>query len=98
MELRQKASAGDATLRQNSALVVGYPDELRLKPTNETLLKKVADASQGQYNATVETLLAATDRTAQRRLPLWPYLLMTALGLFVFDVLLRRIDLSVQRF
>lgn len=98
MELRQKTSAGEDALRQNSALVVGYPDELRLKPTNETLLKKIAAISQGHYDVPIETLLVPTDRTAERRLPLWPYLLMTALALFVFDVLLRRIDLSVQTF
>ena len=94
MELRQKSDGGQVRLRQNRALVVGYPDELRLSPTNEELLRKIASTSGGQYNPTMQTLFAPTDRTAELRLPLWPYLLMAALVLFVLDVLLRRIDFS----
>jgi Ca-activated chloride channel family protein len=98
MEVRQTAADGGAGLRQNQALVVGYPDELRLQPTNETLLAKIAQLSGGDYDPSPAEILTADERTARRRLSLWPYLLMTALGLFLFDVLLRRIDLSVQRF
>jgi hypothetical protein len=98
MELQQKTATGDVRMRQNRALVVGYPDELRLRPTNETLLQEIADATGGRYNPTIEDLFAPSERTVQRRLALWPYLLMAALGLFVVDVFLRRIDLSTQTF
>ena len=33
-------------------------------------------------------------RTARLPLPLWPYLLMLALVIFILDVALRRIDLG----
>jgi uncharacterized membrane protein len=98
MEVQQKTSSGEIGLRQNRALVVGYPDELRLGPTNESLLRQIAEVSGGAYDPTIKDVLAASKRTVGRRLPLWPFLLMIALGLFVLDVLLRRIDLSVQRF
>lgn len=98
MEVRQTTASGGAGLRQNQALVVGYPDELRLQPTDEALLEKVAERSGGKYDPAPAEILAADERTARRRLSLWPYLLMTALGLFVVDVLLRRIDFSVVRF
>ncbi len=98
MELQQKTSTGEIRMRQNRALVVGYPDELRLKPTNETLLREIAEVSGGSYNPSLKALFDPSDRTVQSRLPFWPYLLMGALGLFVFDVFLRRIDLSAQQF
>ncbi len=98
MELVQKTPTGDVRLRQNRALVVGYPDELRLQPTNETLLRKIAAVSGGKYNPSLQKLFAPSERTVQRRLPLWPYLLMAALGLFVLDVLVRRIDLTIPQF
>ena len=98
MELQQTSPAGEVGLRQNRALVVGYPDELRLRPTDEALLRKIANVSGGTYDPSVDEMLKPSDRTVQRRLPLWPYLLMIALGCFVLDVLLRRIDLSTQRF
>ncbi len=98
MELQQKTGTGEIRMRQNRALVVGYPDELRLKPTNETLLREIAQTSGGQYAPSVQDLFAPSERSVQRRWALWPYLLMAALGLFVVDVFLRRIDLSAQTF
>lgn len=95
MEVQQQTAGGEIGLRQNRALVVGYPDELRIRPTNQSLLRRIAQSSGGRYEPDLSELLAASDRTASRRLPLWPYLLITALLLFVLDVLLRRIDLSL---
>ena len=98
MELQQKSKTGEIRMRQNRALVVGYPDELRLRPTNETLLREIASASGGSYNPSIQELFAPSERTVERRLDLWPYLLTAALCLFVLDVLLRRIDFSTQLF
>lgn len=80
---------------QTRGLVVGYPDELRLRPPNEDLLKKIAQVSGGHYDPAPEAVFDAGDRTAHRAEPLWPYLLMAALALFVLDVALRRIDFSL---
>ncbi|MCA9068773.1 MAG: VWA domain-containing protein [Planctomycetaceae bacterium] len=98
MELQQKTSTGDIRMRQNRALVVGYPDELKLQSTNESLLREIANLSGGSYNPSIAELFAPSERTVQRRLALWPSLLMTALSLFILDVFLRRIDLSGQTF
>ena len=83
------------TFRQTRSIVVGYPDELRLGPADEDLMKKVAEVSGGKYCPTVMDLFASRDRVAQNVIPLWPYLLMGALSLFLVDVLLRRLDVSL---
>jgi uncharacterized membrane protein len=94
LELSQKYQ-GQLLYRQSRGLAVGYPDELRLRPTNEELLQAIARASGGLYDPPPEAVFAPADRTAQRASPLWPYLVMTAAALFVLDVALRRIDVAL---
>lgn len=81
------------TVRQSRGVVVGYPDELRLLPTAESKLRRIAESSGGRFNPDVYDLLEGDERTARMPVPLWPYLLMAALTLFIFDVALRRIEL-----
>jgi Ca-activated chloride channel homolog len=81
--------------RQTRGLAVGYPDELRLRPANAELLKSIAGASGGRYDARPESVFDVPDRTAPRAVPLWPYLATAAVLLFVLDVALRRIDLTL---
>jgi len=83
------------TFRQTRSIVVGYPDELRLGPPDENLMKKIAEVSGGKYCPTVKELFANNDRVAQNVIPLWPYLLITALCFFLVDVLFRRLDVSL---
>jgi uncharacterized membrane protein len=80
--------------RQTRGLAVGYPDELRLRPTNTELLKAIAGAAGGRFDVKAESVFAAPERTAPRAVPLWPYLATVAVLLFVLDVALRRIDLT----
>lgn len=94
LELNQ-ARQGVSTFRQTRGLVVGYPDELRLGPTNTELLKQVCEVSRGTFDPTINHLLADDGARARMVTQLWPYLLMTALALFVFDVALRRVDFSL---
>ena len=94
LELSQSVNSVP-TFRQTRSIVVGYPDELRLGPADEDLMKKVAEVSGGKYCPTVKDLVASRDRVAQNVIPLWPYLLMGALSLFLVDVLLRRLDISL---
>jgi len=84
--------------RQTRGLVVGYPDELRLRPTNESLLRRIAEASGGKYTTRPDEVLDAENRLAHRAEPLWPYLLIGSMLLFVADVALRRIDFSLLKF
>ena len=94
VELSQ-TNQGKPVFRQTRGLVIGYPDELRLKPANEELLKKIAAASGGRHDPRPGQVFDPGDRTAMRAEPLWPYLLCAALILFVIDVALRRIDFSL---
>lgn len=95
LELVQKQQ-GAVAYRQSRGLMVGYADELRLRPTNETLLKSLAEVSGGVYSPAPPDVFAETKRTAQRTTPLWPYLLTAAALLLVADVALRRIDFALM--
>lgn len=111
MNLSQKTAGGTLLHQQTRGLIVGYPDELRLRPTNEELLKSLAAATGGRFDPRPEDLFAEpalptgspglgttsanTQRTVPRSTPLWPYLVSVAILLFVLDVALRRIDFSL---
>lgn len=86
---------GQPLYRQSRGLTVGYSDELRIKPTNEPLLKEIASSTGGQFNPSAADLFQ-TDRRAHRPTPLWPWLLSAAVILWVLDVALRRIDFSLH--
>ena len=85
---------GRVVARQSRGVTVGYPDELRLRPVNERLLKAVAAAGGGEYDVDPASVFAPDDATAPDPLPLWPYLLAAALALWLADVALRRVDLA----
>lgn len=93
LELAQER-AGGQPVRQSRGIVIGYPDELRLQPTNESVLRQIAEVSGGRFAAPPTELLLPSGVSARKPTPLWPYLLMAALGLFVADVALRRIDFA----
>jgi Ca-activated chloride channel homolog len=75
-------------------LSVGYPEELRIRPPDEALLRAVAEASGGAFAPAPESVFAADGRTADRVTPLGPYLLALATALLLLDVALRRIEMS----
>ncbi len=102
LNLSQRAANGGPVLHQQTrGLTVGYSDELRLRPTNIELLQEIATATGGRFDPQPsEAFLdapseSAVQRMAQQARPLWPVLVTLALVLFIFDVALRRIDLSV---
>lgn len=110
LNLTQKTAGGTLLHQQTRGLIVGYPDELRLHPTNNELLKSLAESTGGRFDPRPEDLFAtasgtvsqnsagtdsSVERTVQRTTPLWPYLATAALLLFVLDVALRRIDFSL---
>ncbi len=94
LELSQEQH-GNSTFRQTRGIVVGYPDELHLGPPNEGLMRRIAQASGGSYDPAPAEFFDPGDRLAQHVNPLWPYLLIAALLIFLFDVALRRVDLSL---
>ena len=92
----QLRKSGQLLHQQSRGLVVGYPDELRLEPTNESLLKSLANSTGGRYQvAAPDVFRKAPAQQVSRATPLWPWLLVAALLLFVLDVALRRIDFSL---
>ncbi len=84
----------EVVLQTSQGFDVGYPAELRLKPSNRKLLRRVAEASGGQFNPTVEQIFEKTLPSASRAEPLWPWLLSFSLILLLVDIALRRIDIS----
>lgn len=111
LNLNQKTAGGTLLHQQTRGLIVGYPDELRLYPTNNDLLKSLAESTGGRFDPKPEELFevasplqsnnstpgsaSAAPTIVQRTTPLWPYLVSVALLLFVIDVALRRIDFSL---
>ena len=72
MEIALKKD-GQVLYRQSRGLMVGYSDELRIRPTNESLLKEIASVSGGQFNPDPEKLFIRPNEWTTRPTPLWPY-------------------------
>jgi uncharacterized membrane protein len=86
---------GGVVKRTSRGVSVGYDDELRLLPTAAATLEQVAEVSGGRFDPLPSSaVLPDADARAREPLPLWPFLLMAALTVFVFDVGLRRVELS----
>jgi hypothetical protein len=94
VQLTQQAKGQPAT-QQSRGLVVNYDEELRIRPTDATLLESIARSSGGAFRPEAEAVFAPDDRTASRALPLWPYLVVAAALIFLADVALRRIDFDL---
>ena len=95
LQVMQKQN-GQVVNQQSRGLVVNYDDELRLRPTDEKLLEAIASVSGGTYKPDAGAIFNPPERTASRAVPLWPYLLVAALLIFLADVALRRIDFNLM--
>ena len=82
--------------RQSRGMMVGYSDELRIRPTNEDLLRDIAEVSGGSFISDPAQLSELVARSVSRPYSLWPWLVASALALLVFDVALRRIDFTLH--
>lgn len=94
LQMTQKRD-GQVVYQQSRGLIVGYPDEFRLKPTNDKLLEEIARSTGGTFEPQADQIFVNTDQSAASALPLWPYLILAAAIMFVLDVALRRIDFSI---
>ncbi|MDR1491155.1 MAG: VWA domain-containing protein [Planctomycetaceae bacterium] len=97
--LQTTLTAGERVIAsQSRGVMVGYPDELRLKPANADLLERIAASTGGTFQPTPESLFEPdATRTAWKPQSLRQYLLTIAAFLFVLDVLLRRVDFAGRR-
>jgi uncharacterized membrane protein len=86
---------GQAPTQQSRGLVINYDEELRLRPTDETMLADIARVSGGIFKPSPESVFEPDERTAAQALPLWPYLLSAAALIFLVDVASRRIDFDL---
>ena len=91
-EVRVTGSAGHAApLSATRTVFLDYPDELRLQAVDEDTLRRVAETTGGAFRPEPAAVFAPDGRTVQRVAPLWPWLLLAALLLFIPDVALRRL-------
>ncbi len=75
-------------------VAVGYSDEYRVGPTDEAMLRRLAEAGGGTYDVKPADVLDPSARSLRVQ-ALWPMLLAAALILLLLDIALRRIDFSV---
>jgi len=92
--LHTELRLGDMDLEnQSRSIMTRYSDELRIRPTNEALLRQLAELTDGSYDIAADEIAHwQSGQTTRRALPLWSWLLTIAAGLFVLDVLLRRVE------
>lgn len=78
----------------SQGLVVGYHDELRLGQPREDLLRSVTEVSGGRLNPDPAGVFESIPGgIVSSSVPLWPWMLLTGLVLFVLDVALRRLEM-----
>ncbi|HUT89449.1 MAG TPA: VWA domain-containing protein [Thermoguttaceae bacterium] len=82
---------GRLVYARRRGLVVGYPDEYRTRPADRGLLRAIADATGGSYDASPAQVVAPSPTTVPRTALLWPCFLASAAVMFVIDVAARRL-------
>ena len=75
-----------------------YPAEYRTLEPDVELLQRAAEATGGQTDPEPAALFDRGDDTIRAHEDLWPWLLYLALGLFLLDLLLRRVRLFDRDF
>ena len=75
-----------------------YPREYATIEPDETLLRRAAELTGGDREPTPARLFDPRGEKVRHNEPLWPPLLYAALGLFVLDLLLRRVRLFDRGF
>ena len=75
-------------------LAYSYPDEYHLHEPNVDLLRAISDATKGKFQPAAQDIFATHGENVIFPVPLWPYLAVAALLLYIADVFLRRIRLQ----
>ncbi len=84
---------GDQTGGPSRLLPFSYPDEYHFYPPNTELLRAIATETGGSFQPNGSEIFNPRGETTALPTPLWPYLAVAALLLYVTDVLLRRLRL-----
>ena len=75
-----------------------YPAEYATLEPDEALLRSAVELTEGQFDPTPAAIFDPGEETIRAHEELWPWLLYFALGLFVFDLLLRRVRIFDRGF
>ena len=75
-------------------LAYSYPDEYHLHEPNVDLLRAISDETKGNFQPAAQDIFATHGENVIFPVPLWPYLAVAALLLYLVDVFLRRTRLQ----
>ena len=75
----------------------GFPDEYRSLPPNIGLLTTISDQTGGKVGPSIEEVFNTQGDLGKRTSPLWPWLALAALLVYLIDVLLRRLPYAWRR-
>lgn len=85
---------GDTVAVSLGSVSYPYPQEYQFAQANPGLMRRAAQAGGGQTNPDARTLFDPMGEEVKYRRELWPFFVILALVLLVFDLALRRIRLS----
>src|SRR5262249_19050104 len=74
-------------------LAYSYPDEYHFYPPNTDLLRSISAETGGKFQPAAQDIFTTDGETTTRPVPLWPYLAVVALALYIASVFLRRVNL-----
>jgi hypothetical protein len=86
----------DQSVGASRALEYSYPDEYHFYPPNTEALRKISAGTGGVFQPTISQLFDTTGESTTLPVPLWPFFAATALLLFIAELLLRRLMVTVQ--
>jgi uncharacterized protein YegL len=89
---------GRPVAESTAQLANPYPREYLTFEPNQALLDRAAEVTGGGALGAMDALFDAGDETIRSHEELWPRLLFVALGLFLLDLLLRRVRLFDREF
>jgi hypothetical protein len=84
-------SAGKTLSSQYAGVSFSYPEEFLMRPVNTPLLAGLAGSTGGTVSPAPADLLKVFLPPQRSRRELWPWFVVAAIGLFLFDVGLRRL-------
>ena len=85
--------AGQVMQQADAGYSQGYPEELKIRPTDREALERWATLAGGRFEPAAEAVFGEERLRGYRVIRLWPWLLGAALLLLPVDIALRRLEL-----
>jgi hypothetical protein len=86
-------AAVDGAVGTTRTLEYSYPAEYHFYPPDIQKLKTISAATGGKFEPEPSEIFNPNGESREYPTPLWPWLAATVLGLFIIDILLRRLRL-----